>query len=295
MPDHFGDPAAEYRAARERIALFERHDLITIRLAGADALDLLHRITTADLAGLAVGASATAVLVTEKARVLDWLEVRRREFDLILIGAACQRTELLAWLDRMIIMEEVTVEDLSDGWRIVDVVGPSVGVARSVGPADEMAGLAAERLDRGEGVRAGRLAHESLRLEERWPLVGRELTLDTNPLEARLHDSISFTKGCYPGQEVIARMITYKSLKRTLCAFDLGRPAPELPAGQSWPLIDGGAVAARLTTTGWSYGRERWMALGFARNELATPGMTLIFEASDGPLEATVLEGRPNA
>lgn len=65
--------------------------------------------------------------------------------------------------------------------------------------------------------------------------------------------------------------------------------------GGNWPLIDGGAVAARLTSVAWSYGRECWMALGFARNELAAPGTVLTFDAPDGPLEGRVLEDPPSS
>lgn len=295
IPDHFGDPSSEYRAARERMALFERSDAGILRLTGTDALDLLQRTTTGELARLAAGETAMTVIQTETARILDWAEVRRRDNDLILVTGPGRAEADLAWLDRMVIMDDVTVEDLSADWRCIDLVGPSVGRKRLCGPAAEIDGLVAALLERGEAVRAGRLADESLRLEQGRPRVGRELTAETNPLEARLHESISFTKGCYPGQEVIARLITYKSLKRTLCAFELSREVAAPAPGANHPLVDGGAAAARITSVGWSYGRNAWLALGFARNDLAAPGTSLEFSGPDGPFEGRVLEYPPLA
>jgi folate-binding protein YgfZ len=53
------------------------------------------------------------------------------------------------------------------------------------------------------------------------PIAGRELTADVNPLEAKLHHLIDFDKGCYVGQEVIARLDTYDKVQRELIRFTL--------------------------------------------------------------------------
>ena len=64
---------------------------------------------------------------------------------------------------------------------------------------------------------------ELLRIENGIPSAGKELSEQINPLEARLESQISFTKGCYIGQEVIARIDTYKSFKRKFPALLLVR------------------------------------------------------------------------
>jgi tRNA-modifying protein YgfZ len=78
------------------------------------------------------------------------------------------------------------------------------------------------------GVAMDAAALEAWRVLERLPAAGAELTEDHNPLEAGLRDAVSFTKGCYVGQEVVARLNTYDKVSRELVRLDLapGAPAP---------------------------------------------------------------------
>src|SRR5207237_10549590 len=76
----------------------------------------------------------------------------------------------------------------------------------------------------------GTTAFDWLRLAAGEPLYGYELSEQVNPLEARLNQAISFSKGCYTGQEVIARLDTYRKLKQQLVSLRLERlPAAQLP------------------------------------------------------------------
>jgi folate-binding protein YgfZ len=331
-PADYGDAAAEYRAARESAALFPRRSRGRLRLTGSDALDLLHRTTTADLASLPVGGVATTVVQSETARVLDWVTVLRRADDLVLIGGAGRGAALAEWIDRLVIMEDVQVEALGDDSELFEIVGPSAGAAladawgaeagaipagRAVLPApapgvtlirgferrpDAWLVLFEAGADRGPLERlvaerrlvpAGLRADEALRIEDGRPLVGRELNGDANPLEARLEDSVSFTKGCYPGQEVVARLITYKSLKRRLARFELDRDVPPPPPGTNYPAVDGGAPTARITSTARSFAGVPVIALGYVKNELAAPGTDIVFSAPDGPVRGRVLDIPP--
>jgi folate-binding protein YgfZ len=73
-------------------------------------------------------------------------------------------------------------------------------------------------------IPAGKNAWESLRIQQGRPAADRELTEDYNPLEAGLWRAISFDKGCYIGQETIARLNTYKGVKQRLWGIKLDRP-----------------------------------------------------------------------
>jgi folate-binding protein YgfZ len=324
--------AASHRAAPRSAVLFRRSDRGLLRLTGGDALDLLHRTTTADLARLPVGGAAPTVVQTETARVVDWLTVIRRADDIVLVGGPGRGDELAAWIDRLVIMEDVQVETLGAGVDLFEVAGP--GAAAAVAEAfDDAAGalrtgqvLESARVPGVTIVRGFELrpdAHlllfdssadraplekwlassavtvadastdEALRIAEGRPLVGRELNGDANPLEARLETSVSFTKGCYPGQEVVARLVTYKSLKRRLALFELDRDVPSPAPGTNYPAVDGGAPAARITSVARACDRTATIALGYAKNELAAPGTDLLFSAADGPVRGRVLDFPP--
>src|SRR4030095_4779257 len=71
----------------------------------------------------------------------------------------------------------------------------------------------------------GEEAYEMVRIEFGVPRFGRELTIDQNPLEARLDDAISWTKGCYVGQEVIARLDSRQKVSKLLVGLWL-EPGP---------------------------------------------------------------------
>lgn len=331
-PPHFGDAEAEYRAARNTAALFPRGTRGRIRLRGADALDLLHRTTTADLSTLTPGRVAPTLVQTETARVVDWLTVVRRTEDLLLLCGPGRAEATAAWIDRLVIMEDVTVEVLDEGFDAVEVVGPAAaavlaesygaGVSSLVaghsldldpalgvtlfrgyeGQPDSFVVLFEPGADRtsmeqllaaGRLVPAGTLADDALRVERGRPLVGRELNSDANPLEARLQESVSFTKGCYPGQEVVARLITYSSLKRRLTVFELDRDVPTPEPGMNYPAVDGGAPAGRLTSVARAFHRQAPLALGYVRLDRAAPGTETFFTATDGPVRARVIDDPP--
>ncbi|KAB1991038.1 CAF17-like 4Fe-4S cluster assembly/insertion protein YgfZ, partial [Haemophilus parainfluenzae] len=74
-------------------------------------------------------------------------------------------------------------------------------------------------------VPAGELIWQQLRIQQGRPMPGAELTQDYNPLEAGLWQTISFDKGCYIGQETIARLNTYRGVKQQLWGIRLQGPA----------------------------------------------------------------------
>ncbi|MDZ4803275.1 MAG: glycine cleavage T C-terminal barrel domain-containing protein [Candidatus Eisenbacteria bacterium] len=334
----FGPPAgdasqliASHRAARDGAALIDRSDRARLVLSGPDALDLLHRTTTADLSELAAGQFATTVIQIETGRILDWLLLWRRTDDLLIVTGPGRGAADLEWLDRMVIMDDVTVRSLDDESALFELSGPDAAAILGrlglklpgrVGAAAEprcvdgivdgalitvaiarraehpecwlvvpraAAPAVAARLQQAGATPIGLVVDEALRLERGQPLVGRELTNQANPLEARLHASIGFRKGCYPGQEVIARMITYKSVKRILSLIQLERAVTAPRTGSSYPLADGTA-AGRITSTAWSFQHAAPLAMGYLRNDLALTGTKVAVNTPDGPVGGQVID-----
>lgn len=315
----------EALALRRGAALIDRSTAGRLRLTGADRLDLLHRTSTGALKDLAPGAGATTVIQTETAKIIDWLTLYHDPDETLVTTARGRAAAVAAWIDRIVIMDDVLVEDVTASTAQLELCGPGARalLGRFAGP-ELLVGLGAPhahaqaQID-GVAVRicAGRMqeppyyelilpasaldavcarlrtlgatpvskaAAESLRVELGVPAVGHELTLDANPLEARLHASISFTKGCYTGQEVIAKMITYKSTKRTLVGFRLAGPLAA-PAPDHWyPIRQGDEIIGRLTSAVWSPLTRSWLGLGIVRNEVSPAGTLLRVEAAGHPV-----------
>ncbi len=154
-----------------------------------------------------------------------------------------------------------------------------------VAAAGQIPALRAAILGRSSGlVEAGRECLEVLRIETGLPAGGSELTEDYNPWEARLGDAISLTKGCYVGQEVVARLNTYKKVSKLLARLVVegGPPAPgaRLEAG------DG--VIGVLTSAARVPGEERVVALGYVREEDVVPGRAIEVVDAGRRLRATI-------
>ncbi|MBL8157036.1 MAG: glycine cleavage system protein T [Anaerolineae bacterium] len=137
-----------------------------------------------------------------------------------------------------------------------------------------------------EGIRpAGSLVYNALRIRAGRPAVGRELSTDYIPLEAGLWDEVSFTKGCYTGQEIIARMESRGRLAKTMVQFKLSRfvEAPQ-------KLVLGGKEVGTMTSAVLTPAGEA-LALGFVKVSEAIIGHRLAVESTEVEAEITALAG----
>jgi len=138
---------------------------------------------------------------------------------------------------------------------------------------------------------------EALRLEAGLPRAGRELTEEHNPWEARLDEAISLSKGCYVGQEVIARLNTYRKVARLLVRLE--SEAAAAAGAEPAPFPEGAQVAAEGENIGvvtssavLPEGESRVLALAYVRDEDAVPGKKVMVATPAGPREAVVREPR---
>lgn len=131
--------------------------------------------------------------------------------------------------------------------------------------AQESAGLWADLLAEGQLwdlLPLGEEAFEVLRIEAAMPMYGKEISEEVNPLEIGLRSSISFTKGCYIGQEVVLRLDTYRKVQRHLVRLEFdGQEAP--PIGEK--LSVNGKVVGTVTSVGQAPGLGKVVALGLLR------------------------------
>jgi folate-binding protein YgfZ len=123
----------------------------------------------------------------------------------------------------------------------------------------------------------GLTAYEGFRIARGIPACPGEINNAYNPLESGLRDSISFNKGCYIGQEVIARLDTYGKIKRHLAR--VGSPVP-LPGPLPCRLLKNGTEAGNLTSMAEIPFGGRFPGLAILRNDIAAPGEMLDVSAS---------------
>ena len=131
----------------------------------------------------------------------------------------------------------------------------------------------------------GYQASEVVRIEQGVPSFGAELSEDFNPLEADLMDLISFTKGCYVGQEVIARLDTYKKVQKQLVRMRWS--GDELVPNSK--LTYEGNTSGVLTSVAAHPRLGSWIGLGYVKKALAASGTMLVAEDSEIAVEVVEL------
>ncbi len=128
-------------------------------------------------------------------------------------------------------------------------------------------------------------ALEMLRIEAGIPCYGRELGEDTLLLEAGLLNAVSFTKGCYIGQEIVERSRSRGHVNWRLVGFIVNSPSPPSPGTK---LISEGKEVGEITSACVLPSQNRAISLGYIRREVAEPGTKLVL-ASGIPVEVAAL------
>ena len=243
------------RAAREGVAVGPPDSRGILRATGKDAKDYLHRMTTQDLNPLPPGGSAYAAILNAKGHLLADAHVLVEADGVLLVMDPRAAPDARAHLEKFVIMDEVTFEDVSSSLRVVPVVGmesaarlgtraatprrisnrrrgvPSVDL---LVPAEEAEPLRAELVREG-AADLGAAEMEALRILAGQARFGADMDASRLPMEAGLTRlAISFTKGCYTGQEVVLRATARGHLQRGLVQLALppgAAPGTILSAG----------------------------------------------------------------
>ncbi len=211
-----------------------------LRVAGPDAADYLQRMVSNDVEALAVGEACDALLLTAKARVIAPLRVLRRgEEDFLVLTEPELGDTVSAQLLRTRFAAKVEVEpEEHESWLV----------------------LGGEEVldDRPAGDEVGEEELERWRIEAAIPRWGREIDDQILPAEAGLDEThISFSKGCYPGQEPIARQRYRGKVNRKLRVLEV-----EGDATPGTELVLDGKTVGRITSA------VPGVALGYVRTEV---------------------------
>ncbi len=253
-----------YTAALETAAYYPLPHPGLLRVSGADRAAFIQRQTTNDIRQLSAGHIQVSVLTNPAARILDVFHLLVEDESLLLLTLPGKATATAAYLkSRIFFMDKVTLADLSTDFSQIELIGPSsAALLRQLGIVEipgelqvmqaEIGGAGLHLLGRAPeidlGLRlllpAGSMAsvlaaleqvgcdplsppqYDLLRIETGLPAAGSELNEEYTPLETGLNGAISDSKGCYTGQEIIARQVTYDKVTQRLCGIRLEGDAP---------------------------------------------------------------------
>jgi aminomethyltransferase len=320
---HYGDSEAEYRAALEDVALIDSSAAGRMWLRDRDRAALLHRLSTNDIEGLEPGQGTRTVLTNHNGRIIDLLTVHVLQDEMLVVTSPRQRDAVPALLRKNIFFnDKLRIEEANVNLGQLTLYGPhsetlldsltpsntsglplhgimvdQVGDARAwiartepLGGAGYTLYMLAEDMPLvwaallQAGARPmGQAAYELLRVEAGYAAHGHELSLEYIPLETGLHDAVSFTKGCYVGQEIISRMHSRKRLAKQLRGLRLSGLA-EAPAR----LAVAGTEAGDLTSVAQSP-RFGPIGLAYVRTAHAEPGTRVEIADSDVSGEVVAL------
>ena len=275
-----------------------------IRLSGSTRLDFLHRMSTGHVSGLQPGEGKTTVLTTPIGRMVDYLIVLAFDDSTLLIGGGGNQGKVTRWLRKYIFFnDDVQVSDETAGtcmFGLGDDVGPSL-IARlgadaavlslpehahrtvplSPGSRTEVTFVRAPQAlglsffvigrDLDPAAWLDEVADgqdfDAWRIVRGYPLFPNEINEDYIPLEAGLWGAVSFNKGCYTGQEIIARMESRGQIARKL-AYLTGDETGLLEIGADLR-TEGGEIAGKVTSA------THGAALAYLRSAFAHEGVLL--------------------
>lgn len=292
-----------YQALREHAAWLDLSGRGKIRAAGEDRARLLHAMTTQQVEQMKPGEGAYAFFLNAQGRILGDVNLFCFEEHFLLDTEPETRQKLFEHLERYIIADDVTLEDLTGELATIAIEGPQAAgvleklgapvpptpyttriwgdriVARvgSTGPEGFFVFLPAsgkpELADQLAGVPEASAGDARLvRIEHGRPRYGEEITERYLVQETGQTHAVNFTKGCYLGQEIVERVRTRAQIHRVLRRLEIEALEPP-PAGTR--LTSGGADAAEIASSAFSPAFAKIVALAYVRVQFAEPGTDL--------------------
>ena len=282
----------QYDALRRGCGMIELAGWSSVTLTGADRQKFLNSFCTNDVKKLAPGERCEAFIPNAKGRILGHGLVSCREDELVFVGSPNQAARLIEHLDRYIIREDVQLRDTTaertylllsgdssargmpvDGgiffpWNLID--GDGVGFLEL---RPEALSASLSKLSESGYVRVDSLAFTAARIEAGMPLFGVDFDEHNFPQEVnRDREAISFTKGCYLGQETVARIDALGHVNQKIVGVRFsGADVP--PNGAE--LSRDGAKVGTVTSAAFSPRHNAPLALAMVRREANSPGILL--------------------
>jgi tRNA-modifying protein YgfZ len=256
---HYGDPYAEQRALVTGWGVVDVSDRPVLRITGPDRLSWLHSLSTQHLEALKPGEGAETLVLSPQGHIEHQLTLTddgRATWIHVEPGSAAA---LLDFLTSMRFMLRVEPEDVSADYAVLTVIGPArpadldvPAAAMIETPGSEVSGAAdiivpraslpeaVTRLRSAGAVLAGIWAHEALRIAAGRPRVGLDTDHRTIPHEVGwMETAVHLNKGCYRGQETVARVHNLGHPPRRLVLLNLDGSVDRLPGAGSQVELEG--------------------------------------------------------
>lgn len=297
------------------------HNSVVIELTGKDSLDFLHRITTNSILNLEKNKLVKTIFTNEKGRILGIADVISIGEKLILKTDKCFKDKIIAWINRYVISDDVSVKDISAEFTTLEFYGhqknsfveylfnsqnievgnghiqqtkfedddlflslnnllPSNISQLSIDIKNHNLVPLFEFMFENKGPYdfnlIGQTAFESFRIEQGILKPENEINDNFNPHELNLSELIDTKKGCYIGQEVLARLETYDKVQKKLTGLVF---SDDFQLGDERVITDErNEIAGYITSKTYSYKLKKIIGLGVLRMKYFTNESNLIYK-----------------
>ena len=336
LPDDFGEPAAEYRFANQTVALEDKNYRSYLKFTGPDRVRYLNAVLTNNIKDLAAGQGTVSLLLNPQGHILAEIETYAFPNHHLCVSYAMIRGQLIQWMDKYIIMDDVTLADETERWGALALEGAkAVAVVKELTGVDlqqlkELASVEAQLLAyhpvagpsaaegsqpssspvpcrvvkrspggvagaefvverdhlqtlwrilveaarRHGGGPAGYTTFSAQRLAQGVPWFGYDFGEKQIPHEAGLENShISYTKGCYTGQEIVERVRSRGHVNRRRVSLLFSGDA--LPEPGFLLTADDGKEVGSITRAARVWDPPRIIGMGYVRTEAEALGSNL--------------------
>ena len=285
-----------------------------VSVQGADAVDFLQRLCSQDVAAMTPGQGRPAAFLNPKGKLIATCQALRTEKGFFLEVESTLRPRLAQLLEQYHFAEKLEIQVLQDqecgawmgGPEVFDLAGIEPGTCQpitgGIAYAAQRHGMCwiAYHADAGffasppwEGKGSKTWSEdqvEAFRICARLLRMGVDADEDTLAMEAALDDHISLEKGCYTGQEIVARIHTYGHVNRQLCLL-AAETAADIPVGAELVDEDSGQPVGRVTSSA-PLPDEGRVALGYIAAAYASVGTTVCLREHRGGRITVVGLGR---
>ena len=294
-----------YQQAQTGCVIVKRKTLGYIWSHGRDRLDLLHRLSTNDLLGMSANEVKSTVLTNPIGRTVDYLIVLNVENKSLIITSPGKSDIVFQWIIKYIFFQDdVTLKFPDESLIQTGLYGPKAhevvakitpdfsslshnqsftindsawimrvpppgGIGYEIVSDATTTQELVERAKTAGAVKSPSSLYELLRIEAGLPGAGLEIDTSYIPLEIGLRDAVSFTKGCYTGQEIIARLDSRGKLAKTLVGL---RSSDKIPIGAS---LQAPNKSYGIVTSSTYSPKLGWIGLGLVKPTVCEPGTTL--------------------
>jgi folate-binding protein YgfZ len=309
----------DYKVARENAAVVKKDGYGIVRLTGSERVAWLQGMVTNDVQKLGPGEGCYAGHLSPQGKMIAHMLILRDDDSLWLVMERSRIPNLVSAFDKLLIMEDVQVIDESETLEVLAVIGPQAKTVLEawLGKTLTVTGLynhqafgrkrvvvtnlgydvwigrgateeALNELVQAGGTRVDEQTWDVLRTELGWPVFGIDIDETTTMPELGEH-GISYDKGCYVGQEVVAKVKYIGHVNRRFVGLVMQGDAVAMSKS---PIQKDGKEVGYITTSVFSPSLNKPIALGFVARSAYAPG-TQVAIVSDGLLVPATIAGLP--